>query len=49
MKGHCFVYPTVREIVAPRPPEPTTRPSVPSSQRDLVLASLLRRPADARR
>jgi hypothetical protein len=49
MTGRLFVYPTVREIVAPRPSEPTVRPGGPRSQRDLVVASLLRRPADARR
>jgi hypothetical protein len=44
---HRFAYPTVREIISavPEPPAPWSRtaPSV-KSQRELVEASLLRRP-----
>jgi hypothetical protein len=39
---HHFCYPRVEEIVRPR--TVTSRPARPLTQRELVLASLLRRP-----
>jgi hypothetical protein len=49
MADHRFVYPHVREITATTSPEDPARRFVRRSQRDLVLASLVRRPADERR
>jgi hypothetical protein len=49
MVDHRFVYPTVRELPATSPPEDPARRLVRPAQRDLVMASLLRRPADERR
>jgi hypothetical protein len=49
MADHRFVYPNVREIPATSSPEDPARRFVRPSQRDLVLASLVRRPADGRR
>jgi hypothetical protein len=40
---HHFTYPRVEEIVRPRPRTVTSLPSGPLTQRQLVLASLLRR------
>jgi hypothetical protein len=49
MIDHRFVYPTVRELPAVNSPEDPARRVVRPSQRDLVVASLLRRPVDERR
>jgi hypothetical protein len=49
MADHRFAYPHVREITATASPEDPARRFVRPTQRDLVLASLLRRPADERR
>jgi hypothetical protein len=49
MADHRFVYPNVREIPATSAPGDPSRRFVRPSQRDLVLASLLRRPAEERR
>jgi hypothetical protein len=49
MADHRFVYPNVREIIATPSPEDPARRFVRPSQRDLVLASLVRRPGDDRR
>ena len=49
MVDHRFVYPKVREITATSLPEDPPRRFVRPSQRDLVMASLLRRPGDDRR
>jgi hypothetical protein len=49
MADHRFVYPRVREISVKTPDDSPFRRLVRPSQRDLVLASLLRRPLDERR
>jgi hypothetical protein len=49
MVDHRFVYPNVREITASSPAEDPARRLVRPSQRELVMASLLRRPAGPRR
>jgi hypothetical protein len=50
MTDHRFAYPTVREIVAPAAPSADgPRRLVRPSQRELVEASLLRRPGEKRR
>ena len=49
MADHRFCYPRVREITAPAPDRDPARRLVRPSQRDLVQASLLRRPLDSRR
>jgi hypothetical protein len=49
MVDRRFVYPTVRELPVMVSPEDPARRVVRPSQRDLVVASLLRRPADERR
>jgi hypothetical protein len=49
MADHRFVYPNVREIPATTAPEDPQRRFVRPSQRDLVMASLLRLPAGERR
>jgi hypothetical protein len=49
MSAHRFVYPHVREIPATTSPQDPARRLVRPSQRDLVTASLLRRPIEERR
>ena len=49
MVDHRFVYPNVREITATSSPGDVARRLVRPSQRELVMASLLRRPGDERR
>ena len=49
MTDHRFVYPRVREIPTRTSVDDPARRLVRPSQRDLVQASLLRRPLDARR
>jgi hypothetical protein len=49
MVDRRFVYPTVRELPATSSPEDPARRLVRPSQRDLVVASVLRRPVDERR
>jgi hypothetical protein len=49
MADHRFVYPSVREIPATASPDDPARRLVRRSQRELVVASLLRRPAEERR
>ena len=49
MVDHRFVYPRVREIPIRTADDDPARRLVRPSQRDLVQASLLRRPLDARR
>jgi hypothetical protein len=49
MVDRRFVYPTVRELPRTSAPEDPARRVVRPAQRDLVAASLLRRPADKRR
>jgi hypothetical protein len=44
MSEHRFAYPTVREIPPTTSPEDGARRYVRPSQRELVLASLVRRP-----
>jgi|1185.fasta_scaffold247006_2 hypothetical protein len=46
MPDHRFVYPNVHEIRATVSPDDPARRLVRPLQRDLVMASLLRRPAD---
>jgi hypothetical protein len=48
MSDHRYTYPRVREIPATSPPEDPARRYVRPTQRDLVMASLLRRPEDGR-
>ena len=49
MIEHRFAYPSVREIrPAPAPDDDRARRFVRPSQRELVLASLVRRPAAGR-
>jgi hypothetical protein len=49
MVDRRFVYPTVRELPVTSSPEDPARRVVRPSQRNLVVASLLRRPANGRR
>jgi hypothetical protein len=49
MADRRFVYPTVRELPAMSSPQDPAQRLVRRSQRDLVAASLLRRPVDKRR
>ena len=48
MADHRFVYPSVRELPIVTSAEDPARRFVRPTQRDLVLASLVRRPADQR-
>ena len=45
MSEHRFVYPSVREIPPVTAPDDGARRFVKPTQRELVLASLVRRPA----
>jgi hypothetical protein len=49
MADHRFVYPRVHEISVRTADDTPFRRLVRPSQRDLVLASVLRRPLDERR
>jgi len=49
MVEHRFSYPSVREIPRVTSPDGSTPRLVRPTQRELVLASLVRRPGDARR
>ena len=48
MSEHRFAYPRVREIPPTTSPDDDARRYVRPSQRELVLASLVRRPDTAR-
>ena len=49
MVDRRFVYPSVRELPVTSPPEDPARRLVRPSQRERVLASLVRRPGGERR